>query len=42
MEVVNLYFKKGEEHRVMYKSGGRCNLMEIGDCKVMSGENVAG
>ncbi|KAJ8381270.1 hypothetical protein SKAU_G00020480 [Synaphobranchus kaupii] len=24
MAVVNTYFKKREEHRVMYKSGGRC------------------
>ncbi|MDM5112198.1 hypothetical protein, partial [Aeromonas caviae] len=45
MAVVNTYFKKREEHRVTYKSGGRCtqvdyilyrrcSLKEIGDCKV--------
>ncbi|KAI5100986.1 hypothetical protein C0J45_9972 [Silurus meridionalis] len=44
MAVVNTYFKKKEDHRVTYKSGGRCtqvdyvlcrrcNLKEIGDCK---------
>ncbi|KAI5105022.1 hypothetical protein C0J45_4694 [Silurus meridionalis] len=47
MAVVNTYFKKKEEHRVTYKSGGRCiqvyyvlcrrcNLNEIGDCKVLA------
>lgn len=52
MAVVNTYFKKREEHRVTYKSGGRstqvdyvlcrrCNLKEIGDCKVVTGESVA-
>ncbi|KAG7488682.1 hypothetical protein MATL_G00037740 [Megalops atlanticus] len=52
MAVVNIYFKKREEHRVTYKSGGRCaqvdyilcrrcNLKEIGDCKVVTGENAA-
>ncbi|KAI5091175.1 hypothetical protein C0J45_18381 [Silurus meridionalis] len=51
MAVVNTYFKK-EDHRVMYKSGGRCtqvdyvlcrrcNLNEIGDCKVLAGDSVA-
>ncbi|KAI5629716.1 hypothetical protein C0J50_2217 [Silurus asotus] len=50
--VMNTYFKKKEEHRVTYKSGGwctqvnyvlcrRCNLKEIGDCKVVAGESVA-
>ncbi|KAI5088686.1 hypothetical protein C0J45_21258 [Silurus meridionalis] len=43
MAVVNTSFKKKEEHRVRYKSGGRCiqvdyilcrrfNLKEFGDC----------
>ena len=52
MTVVNMYFKKKEEHRVTYKSGGkcaqvdyilsrRCNLKEISDCKVVAGESVA-
>ncbi|XP_065667643.1 uncharacterized protein LOC136087941 [Hydra vulgaris] len=52
MAVVNTYFKKKEEHRVTYKSGGRgtqvdyilCrrrNLKEISDCKVVPGESVA-
>ena len=51
MAVVNTYFKKREEHRVTYKSGGRSTqvdyiiwrayLKEIGDCKVIAGENVA-
>ena len=52
MAVVNMYFKKREEHRVTYKSGGRCtqvdyvlcrrcNLEEIGDCKVVAVENIA-
>ncbi|KAI5625340.1 hypothetical protein C0J50_15199 [Silurus asotus] len=51
MAVVNTYFKKKEDHRVMYKSGGRCtqvdyvlcrrcHLKEIGDCKVLAGESV--
>ncbi|KAI5627956.1 hypothetical protein C0J50_3222 [Silurus asotus] len=50
MAVVNTYFKK--DHRVTYKSGGRCtqvdyvlcrrcNLKEIGDCKVLAGDSVA-
>ncbi|XP_060800080.1 uncharacterized protein LOC132901597 [Neoarius graeffei] len=49
---VNTYFKKKEQHRVTFKSGGkstqvdytlcrRGNLKEIGDCKVMAGESVA-
>eukprot|EP00064_Thunnus_orientalis_P008757 superscaffoldBa00001066_g8780 len=49
--VVNMYFKKREEHRVTYKSGGRhkqldyvlCrryNLKQTADCKVVAGENV--
>ncbi|KAI5606596.1 hypothetical protein C0J50_2095 [Silurus asotus] len=52
MAVVNTYFKKKEDHRVMYRSGGRCtqvdyvlcrrcNLKEIGDCKVLAGDSVA-
>lgn len=52
MSAVNIYFKKTEARRVMYKSGGRCtqvdhvvcrrcNLNKIGDCKVVAGENVA-
>ncbi|KAL7867553.1 hypothetical protein SRHO_G00089370 [Serrasalmus rhombeus] len=52
MAVVNMYFQKREEHRVTYKSGGRCtqvdyilsrrcHLKEIGDCKVVPGESVA-
>ncbi|KAK4307644.1 hypothetical protein Pmani_020601 [Petrolisthes manimaculis] len=52
MAVVNTYFKKKEEHRITYKSGGRStqvdyilcrrgNLKEFGDCKVVPGESVA-
>ena len=52
MAVLNTYFKKREEHRVTYKSGGRSTqvdyivcrrayLKEIGDCKVIAGDNVA-
>ncbi|KAI5092204.1 hypothetical protein C0J45_17835 [Silurus meridionalis] len=52
MAVVNTYFKKKEDHRVTYKSGGRCtqvdyvlcrrcNLKEIGDCKVLARDSVA-
>ncbi|KAI5615411.1 hypothetical protein C0J50_10766 [Silurus asotus] len=52
MAVVNTYFKKKEDHRVTYRSGGRCtqvdyvlcrrcNLKEIGDCKVLAGDSVA-
>ena len=52
LAVVNTYFKKREEHRVTYKSGGRSTqvdyimcrrayLKEIGDCKVIAGDNVA-
>ncbi|XP_051784652.1 uncharacterized protein LOC127528083 [Erpetoichthys calabaricus] len=51
MAVVNTYFKKREEHRVTYNSGGRCtqvdyilcrkvDLKEIEDCKVVAGESV--
>ena len=51
MAVVNTYFKKSEEHRVTYKSVGRSTqvdyiicrrayLNEIGDCKVIAGDNV--
>ena len=52
MAVFNTYFKKMEEDRVTYKSGGRSTqvdyivcrrayLKEIGDCKVIAGDNVA-
>ncbi|XP_065646357.1 uncharacterized protein LOC136076811 [Hydra vulgaris] len=52
MAVINTYFKKKEEHRVRYKSGGRGtqvdyilyrrrNLKEVSDCKVVPGESVA-
>ncbi|KAI5628052.1 hypothetical protein C0J50_8290 [Silurus asotus] len=52
MAVVNTYFMKKENYRVTYKSGGRCtqvdyvlcrrcNLKEIGDCKVLAGDSVA-
>ena len=52
MAVLNTYFKKSEEHRVTYKSGRRSTqvdyivcrrayLKEIGDCKVIAGDNVA-
>ncbi|KAI5099031.1 hypothetical protein C0J45_11170 [Silurus meridionalis] len=48
----NTYFKKRVDHTAMYKSGGRCtqvdyvlcrrcNLKEIGDCKVLAGDSVA-
>lgn len=41
--VVNSYFKKREEHIVMYDSEDRCTQVRrrcIRDCKVVSGENV--
>ncbi|KAI5625327.1 hypothetical protein C0J50_15186 [Silurus asotus] len=52
MALVNMYFKKKDDHRVTYKSGGRCtqvdyvlcrrcNLKEIGDCKVLAGDSLA-
>ena len=52
MAVLNTYFKKKEEHRVTYQSGGRrtqvdyvlcrrSQLKEVGDCKVFAGECVA-
>ena len=52
MAVVNTYIKKREEHRVTYKSGGRSTqvdyiicrrayLNDIGDCKVIAGDNIA-
>ena len=52
LAIVNTYFKKKEEHRVTYKSGGkstqvdyvmcrRRNLKEICDCKVILNECVA-
>ena len=48
MAVLNTYFKKKEEHRVTYQSGGRCTqvdyvlcrrsqLKEVVDCKVFAG-----
>ena len=51
MAVLNTHFKNREEHRVTYKSGGRSTqvdyivcrmayLTEIGDCKVIAGDNV--
>ena len=51
LEIVNIYFKKNE-HRVMYKSGGKStqvdyvicksrNLKEMCDCKVILNECVA-
>ena len=50
--MVNNYIQQREEHRLMCKSGGRntqvdyilyrrCNLNEIGSCKVVTGENLA-
>ena len=52
LAIVNTYFKKKDEHRVTYKSGGkstqidyvmcrRRNLKEMYDCKVMLNECVA-
>ena len=52
MAVVNTYFKKREEHWVTYKSGGRSTqvdyiicrrayMKDIGDGKVIAGDNVA-
>ena len=52
LAIVNTYFKKKVEHRVTYKSGGKCtqvdyvmcrrrNLKEICDCKVILNECVA-
>ena len=52
LAIVNIYFKKKDEHRVMYKSGGkstqvdyvmcrRRNLKEMCDCKVILNECVA-
>ena len=52
MAVLNTYFKKREDHRVTYKSGGRSTqvdhvvcrrayMKEIADCKVIAGDNVA-
>ncbi|KAF7701131.1 hypothetical protein C0J45_10358 [Silurus meridionalis] len=49
MAVVNMYFKKKEEHwvsvgrcrQVDYFLCRRCNLKEIGDCKVLAGDSVA-
>ena len=51
MAMVNTYFKKRDGHRVTYKSGrrstqvgyiicGTAYLKELGDCKVISGDNV--
>ena len=52
LAIVNTYFKKKDEHRVTYKTGGkstqvdyvmcrRRNLKEICDCKVIVNEYVA-
>ena len=52
MAVLNTYFKQEGDHRVTYNSGGRSTqvdsivcrrtyLKEIGDCKVIAGDNVA-
>ena len=52
LAIVNIYFKKKDEHRVMYKSGGkstqvdyvmcrRRNLKEMCDCKVILNVCVA-
>ena len=52
LAIVNTYFKKKDEHRVTYKSGGnsiqadyvicrRRNLKEMCDCKVIVNERVA-
>ena len=52
LAIVNTYFKKKDEHRVTYKSGGkstqvdyvmcrRRNLKEICDCKVILNKSVA-
>ena len=52
LAIVNIYFKKKDEHRVTYKSGGkitqvdyvmcgRKNLKEMCDCKVILNECVA-
>ena len=52
MALVNSYFKKREEHKITYKSGGRstqidfilcrrCHLKEFSDCKALPWESVA-
>ena len=52
MALVNTFYKKKEEHRITYKSGGRSSqidyilyrrnkLKEMTDCKVIAGESVA-
>ena len=52
LTIVNTYFKKKDEHRVTYKSGGkstqvdyvmcrRRNLKEMCDCKVIANECMA-
>ena len=52
LAIVNTYFKKKDEHRVTYKSGGksaqvdyvmcrRTNLKEMCDCKVIMNECIA-
>ena len=52
LAIVNTYFKKKDEHRVKYKSGGkstyidyvmcrRRNLKEMCDCKVIVNECIA-
>ena len=52
LAIVNTYFKKKDEHRMTYKSGGkstqvdyvmcrRRNLKEMCDCKIILNESVA-
>ena len=52
MAVLNTFYRKREEHKITYSSGGRrtqvdyilCrrrNLGEVRDCKVIPGESVA-
>ena len=52
LAIVNTYFKKKDEHRVIYNSGGkstqidyvmcrRRNLKEMCDCEVIVNERVA-
>ena len=52
LAILNTYFKKKDEHRVTYKSGGkttqvdyvmyrRRNLKEMSDCKVIVSEYIA-
>ena len=52
MAVANAYFHKREEQAVAYRKGGRgkqvdcllfrrCNLKELGECEVVTGESEA-